>query len=143
MPERPRIFYRGEDPSYDGPRIRTGDDNWDRCLFVSSDREKAAFYCPIITVWEAKPEARILYEGSREFRSVAKGLFRPGTKMLPSCSEVVRRAEEQGYDAVWFKRQGDLGTAVMNPDAFAPRPERTLGEEGPAEECDVPPRMGP
>lgn len=128
MTARPRTFYRGTDPSYSGPRIATGDATWDGCLFVSSDRSRAAYYGRFIDVYEAMPGTSILYEGTREFRSVTKGLFRPGTRLLPSCSETVRRAAALGYAAVWFKQQGDLGTAIVSRDGF-----RLLRREYPSE----------
>jgi hypothetical protein len=120
--EKPRIFYRGTYPYGTRDRIRTGDVTWDGCLFVSSRREAALTYGPDITVYEALPEARILYEGTREFRSVARGLFKPGTKMLPSLSETVRRASVAGYSAVWFTRQEDFGTAIFRPESFCIHP---------------------
>lgn len=131
MTERPRVFYRGTNPSYSGPRIATGDATWDACLFLSSEHGRAAAYGRVIDVYEASPGTRILYEGTREYRSVTKGLFRPGTRMLPSLSETVRRAANEGYAAVWFKRQGDFGTAVVTPDAF-----RLVRREYP-QECRV------
>src|SRR4051812_7398481 len=70
---RPRVFYRGVNPG-ETKRIRTGNDFWDDHLFVSSDRSGALVYGKHIMTFEAAPEARILYEGTREFRSVAKGL---------------------------------------------------------------------
>lgn len=118
----PRVFYRGIN-SGDTRRIRTGDTDWDRRLFVSSDRDSALMYGKVISVFTARPEAKILYEGTQPFRRIAKGLFRQGTRMLPSCSEVVRRAESAGYDAVWFRMQGDIGTVVINPNAFDVRSE--------------------
>lgn len=118
MTSKPRTFYRGTDPGYTGPRILTGDATWDACLFVSSDRARALNYGPVIDVYEALPGTRILYEGTRDFARVAKGLFRPGTRMLPGLSETVRRAAADGYVAVWFKRQGDFGTAIMDRSAF-------------------------
>ena len=132
--QRPRTFYRGTDPSWTGSRIRTGDPTWDACLFVASEREKAALYGPVIDVYEALPEARIVYEGSREFRSLAKGLFRPGTSLLSAMSGVIGRAAAAGYDAVWFERQGDTGTAVIRPEAL--RHVRREFPERPAEQAD-------
>lgn len=114
---RHRVFFRGTVPGRT-ERIRTGDEDWDRRLFVSSVRSSALMYGPNITTFTAKPEAKILYEGTKDFRSVAKGLFKRGARLLPIWSEIVRRAEAAGYDAVWFKRQGDVGTVVINPEAF-------------------------
>jgi sialic acid synthase SpsE len=47
---------------------------------------------------------------------LAKGLTHVG--MLEWASTIVKRAKEAGYDAVWFKRQGDIGTVIINQRAF-------------------------
>jgi hypothetical protein len=111
----PRVFYRGINPG-DTRRIRTSDEFWNSHLFVSSDPEGARMYGSELSTWEALPEAKILYEGTAAFRSVAKAIRAP--HLLGWCSEVLRRATEAGYDAVWFKRQSDVGTAIINPKAF-------------------------
>lgn len=133
---KPRVFYRGTDPEWTGPRIATGVHDWDRRLFVSSVRERAADYGPVLTVYEALPEARILYEGTRAYASVAKGLFlrdRPfgSGRMLDAMTEVVRRAEAQGYHAVWFRQQGNFGTVVIAPEMFASRPDAAAEPDAP------------
>lgn len=114
--QRPRLFYRGTNPG-DTRRIRTGESFWDGLLFVADNPKSASAYGKSIQVIIAKPEARILYEGSKEFRSVAKGLSYK-MRLLDFCNQVAQRAMEYGYDAVWFTRQTDVGTAILNPSAF-------------------------
>jgi hypothetical protein len=113
---KPRVFYRGTMPGRT-ERIKTGDQDWDRRLFASSNLDSAKMYGEHITKFLAKSDAKILYEGTALYRSLAKGLVKPGVKMLPVWSEIVRRAEAKGYDAVWFKNQGDVGTVIINPNA--------------------------
>jgi hypothetical protein len=121
-----QIFYKGYNPG-DTRRIRTGNDYWDSKMFVASDPHRAEFYGTHVRVFDA-PDAKILYEGSRAFISLAKGLRtmlrRPDGRfyMLDYYVEVVKRAEAAGYDAVWFSNQGDVGTVVINPDKFIERP---------------------
>jgi hypothetical protein len=111
----PRVFYRGT--RVGGNRSITGEPDWDNNLFMSNDRTKALLYGDNITVYEAKPDAKIVYEGTRAFISLVKGLNSPGWN-FKSMVEVIRRAKAAGIDAVWFKRQADVGTVVINPDAF-------------------------
>jgi len=113
---RPRTFYRGTNPG-DTRRISTGDAQWDSHLFASSDPEQAKMYGSQLTTIEAKPDAKILYEGSAEFTKVA-GKWRKGENLLQYSSRAAQAAREAGYDAVWFKMQGNVGTAIINPDKF-------------------------
>jgi hypothetical protein len=113
--EKPRVFYKGYN-SGDTRRIKTGDSFWDSHFFVSSKEKDARLYGTNIRRIEAKPSAKILYEGTRPFISLAKGLTHVG--MLEWASTIVKRAKEAGYDAVWFKRQGDIGTVIINQRAF-------------------------
>ena len=114
--EKPRTFYRGTNPDKsETRRIATGETDWDSHLFASSELEGAKAYGSSIETIEAKPEAKILYEGSPEFKKLGKGLK---GSLLDVSSGVAKRAKLEGYDAVWFQRQTDVGTAIMNPDAF-------------------------
>jgi hypothetical protein len=122
--ERSRTFYRGFNPG-DTRRIKTGFGLWDSFLFVADNPKSASAYGHTIEVWQAKPSAHIVYEGSKEFRSLAKGLS-TGNKSRPSkmtwgqwCEEIAKRAVAAGnIDALWFQRQTDIGTAIINRDQF-------------------------
>jgi len=112
----PRIFYRGTTPS-SGKNISTGNDYWDKRLFMSSSKKLAKNYGETLETIVAKKDAKILYEGTREFKAVA-GEPEEGQRLFDFWVEALHKAEEKGYDAVHFKRQGDVGTAVINPDKF-------------------------
>jgi hypothetical protein len=127
---RPRKFWRGTEPGRT-ERIRTGNAGWDSYLFAADAPEKAKWYGSQLTVLEAKPEAKILYEGTRDFQKVAAGC--PHKNMLGWAAYVAEQAKARGYDAVWFKRQTDIGTAIINPAAFT-KEEATAGVESPVTE---------
>jgi hypothetical protein len=125
-PKKPRVFYRGTNPG-DERRISTGDKAWDGHLFASSRVDDARMYGSHITRVEAKPDAKILYEGSADFVKVA-GRMRKGENLLTFSSRAAEAAKAAGYDAVHFTRQGDVGTAIINRDKFdvmdeAPQPK--------------------
>jgi hypothetical protein len=111
-----RTFYRGENPG-DARRIETGNKGWDSHLFVADNPQAASMYGKNLSRYEAAPNAKILREGTREFLSVA-GKWRKGENMLDYSARAAEAAKAAGYDAVWFKRQGDVGTAILNPAAF-------------------------
>lgn len=144
----PREFVRGERP--DGDRSKSADPTWDSRLFVTSEERAASLYAGsggAVYKVPAKPEAKILYEGSQAFRSLNKGNVtwtpnRNGKNLLEWASEAVKRAEAAGYDAVWFKRQADVGTAVINEAAFdtSALPSRRATQNGRAPEATTAPR---
>lgn len=113
-----RVFYRGTNPS-DARRISTGAGDWDGHLFVTSTPENAKLYGDTVEAVEAKPDAKILVEGTTDFRKVV-GAPWEGQKisMLDWARQSVGKATAAGYDAVQFARQTDLGTVVVNQDKF-------------------------
>lgn len=115
--QRPTVFYKGYNPG-DTRRISTGHTYWDSMLFVSSNPNSAKMYGSHLRVFHASPDAKIVYEGTKPFISLAKGLNIRGMNLLTFSAEVVKRAEAAGYDAVWFKMQGDVGTAIIHPEKF-------------------------
>jgi hypothetical protein len=115
MTQKPRIFYRGTNPG-DTRRITTGNARWDSRLFCASDPDRARDYGSSLERIEAHPNARILYEGTAEFRRVARGIR--GANLLDLSDAVTAAAEQAGYDAVWFRLQGSIGTVIMNRDMF-------------------------
>lgn len=114
--QAPTTFYRGE--THGAGRVLTNDADWDRALFAADSPRVANLYGSNITEIKAKPGANIVYEGTKEFSSLMKGYGNKGS-LLDWASEASRRAREAGYDAVWFKRQGDLGTAILDRSKFA------------------------
>jgi hypothetical protein len=122
--EQPRVFYKGYNPG-DTRRIRTGHDYWDSKMFAADQERKARFYGTHVRTFDATPDAKILYQGTRQFISIAKGLgqlFRARKiDNLEYHSEILRRAEQAGYDAVYFTNQGDIGTVILHPEKFIER----------------------
>jgi hypothetical protein len=114
---KPRVFYRGTTPG-DTRRIKTGADDWDTNLFAASDVEKAKLYGSHITTMDAAPDAKILYEGTKEWVGVA-GKWRKDESLLDYARRAAAAAKAAGYDAAHFKRQGDVGTAIFNPSKFS------------------------
>jgi hypothetical protein len=110
-----RTYYRGSKPGHT-ERITTGHSTWDSYLFVADNVNSARMYGNVIEVVTFKPEARILYEGTAEFRRVA-GSWRKGQSLLEFCAVAAQRAADAGYDAVHFTRQTDVGTAIINRNA--------------------------
>jgi hypothetical protein len=121
--DAPRTFFRGINPG-DKRRISTGAKEWDSHLFMASDIERARDYGSRITHFEAAPDARILYEGTAEWNKVA-GKIRKDENLLQYADRAARAAKEAGYDAAWFKMQGNVGTAVFRPEKF-----KKIGQSG-------------
>jgi hypothetical protein len=109
-------FYRGTNPG-DSRRIKTGNDSWDNRIFVTSTVKGAKLYGSEIEIITAKPGAKILKEGSREFNKIC-GKWKTGESMGEWAAKVANKAEDAGYDAVYFTRQTDIGTAIINPSKF-------------------------
>jgi hypothetical protein len=122
---RPRVFYKGSDPG-DSRRIKTGDKDWDSHTFVSANPEYARDYGKTIHKWTAKPDAKILYEGTRDWSRVA-GNPKQGENYLPYASRAAMAAKDAGYHAAAFKRQGDTGTTVFDPSKFTVEPHEPTG----------------
>jgi hypothetical protein len=122
-PVRPRSFWRGENPG-DARRIQTGANDWDSYLFMADNPDAASMYGRTLSQYEALPEAKILYEGTKDWRSVA-GPQLKAENLLEYADRAAKAAKAAGYDAAWFKRQGDVGTAVFNPAMFPKKAPRT------------------
>ncbi len=114
--DAPRSFFRGTNPG-DKRRIKTGAKEWDSNLFVADNEDDAGMYGRSIQKFEATQDAKILYEGTAEWRSVA-GVQRKGENLLQYADRAAQAAKAAGYDAAWFKRQGTVGTAIFNTDKF-------------------------
>lgn len=112
------MFYRGIKPG-ETQRIRTGNGFWDHLFFVADNERAARMYGGHVFRYRMRPGVRLLCEGSKEFVAVA-GRWRKGESLLDYASRVARAAESAGYDAVWFQRQADVGTAVIHPDVLIP-----------------------
>lgn len=123
--DAPRVFYRGTNLG-DTRRIKTGADTWDGHLFAADNPESARLYGNNIDRYEASPDAKILYEGTKDFIKLA-GKWGNGENLLQYADRAAKAAKSAGYDALWFKRQGDVGTAIFNPDKFTLRSDNQAG----------------
>lgn len=112
------IYYRGSNDSPE--RIQTGNAWWDSQLFVTESPQKASFYGSNIDAIEVDSSANILREGTADFVRVA-GRWRKGESLLDFAVRSAQAALEAGYDVVEFKRQGDVGTVILNPDVVVSR----------------------
>ena len=112
----PREFFRGTVPN-STERIVTGAPEWDSYLFAADNEDAARLYGPSIERIKANPDAKILYEGTADWNKIA-GKWRKNENMLQYADRAAKAAREAGYDAAWFKRQGDIGTPIFNVDKF-------------------------
>lgn len=122
------IYYRSTNPG-SSKRISTGNPTWDNNLFVSTDPDLSRAYGSSTEVIKAKPDAKIVKEDSKEFRAL-KVRPRSSERYLDYLTRALVAAKEAGYDIIEFKRQGDVGTVIINPDSvirnYRPyRPEKT------------------
>jgi len=117
-------LYRGTTPG-DTRRISTGVKDWDAYLFASSRLSSAQAYGKSIEVFKSKKGASILFEGTRKFQSVAKGLGKKNTNLLTYSNAVAKAARAAGFSAVHFQRQGDVGTAILDRSKFRSRKVRS------------------
>jgi hypothetical protein len=108
--EQPTTFYRATNPGNE-QRISTGDPAWDSHLFAADNPDAASPYGASVEKITALPDAKILYQGTAAYNRMARGGATP--------QAVAAAAREAGYDAVWFERQSDIGTAILNPGKFA------------------------
>ena len=111
-------YYRGTNPGAT-ERIKTGDAEWDSYLFVTDNTKSAKMYGDNVETINLKPDAKILREGTSDFVRVA-GRWRKGESMLDYSSRAAKAAKDAGYDAIHFKRQTDVGTAILNRNAIEP-----------------------
>ena len=113
---KPTVFYKGHNLN-DDRRIKTGHSDWDSYTFCSDSLRGAKMYGEHITTITAKPGARIIYEGTTEFRRVCGGWVK-GETLLSYASRSALSAKKAGYDAIWFRMQTDVGTAIFNMNKF-------------------------
>jgi 2'-5' RNA ligase len=119
--EKPKsgVYYRGTNPD-ETKRISTGDPVWDSYLFAADQVKQAKGYGRSIEKIQIKPTAKVLVEGSSDFKKLV-GDYKPGENMLSYSSRAAKLAKAAGYDLVHFKRQGDVGTAIINREAIESR----------------------
>lgn len=119
------IYYRGSNPE-DERRIESpfASDK----LFVTPKYESAQAYGHHIEKVIIRPGAKILKEGTKEFKQIV-GVFNvmyDWKKLgvdgpITGYQLAVDKAIQSGYDVVEFHRPTDIGTVVLNPEAILRR----------------------
>ena len=107
----PRVFYRGTNKG-DKRRIETVFKEAEGLRFVAKNRKSAELYGKDIDTVTAKPDAKILYEGSKDFKALKHG------KLTDMVDREIKLAKEKGYDAISFNKDSDIGTVIINDNAF-------------------------
>lgn len=122
VPER--IFYRGTVPG-ETKRIENLYPEAEGKIWVARERKSAELYGSNIETIAAKPSAKILSEGTSEFVKITgrKGgdiwiSRKTGETTIDAVNDAIRKAKEAGYDAISFKRDSDIGTVILNENAF-------------------------
>jgi hypothetical protein len=143
-----RTFYRGTGKSYPGGPNRLPEDNvivpgiskGKRPVWMADTAKEASWYGPNIEKVIAKPGAKILDEGTKEFGKVIglKGYdpkrrigLQVGTADK-TMSRMLKAAYDQGYDAVRFEG-ADVGTVIFNEGVFTRHAEKIVGKSTPAD----------
>ena len=95
-------------------RISTGNELWDSHLFAADNFDKAKLYGDDVVGIGARDDAKILYEGTKEWRDVTKSSgSRKGESLLDYADRTSRAAQDAGYDAAWYKRDVTIARAKV------------------------------
>ena len=77
-------------------------------IFVSKNKEDASLYGSNIRVFKTKPCTKIATEERMNLKQ------KMGENLLSYCIRVLNKAIDLGYDVIEFKKQGDVGTVIIN-----------------------------
>jgi len=118
----PDVFYRGTVPR-ETKRIETLFPSAKGKTWVARKKDSAKLYGESVEKITAKHDAKILKEGTREFAIIAKTRkdirqARGKTTLIGRVDGVIKEAKKQGYDAVSFKADSDIGTVILNESKF-------------------------
>ena len=127
-PPAATTFYRGTVPG-STERIKEPFEAAKGKTFVARKPESARNYGSEIEEVKAKPGAKILYEGTPEFGKIwghkkydpeldFTNQTKKGENQTGVVNEMVRKAQSAGYDLISFKRDSDIGSIILNEDAF-------------------------
>lgn len=122
------MFYRGTTPGRT-ERIDEPFDAGKGKTFAARSKDSALMYGASLEAITAKPGAKILYQEDADFWRLL-GKKRPpngeiassGVSIIDGVNRIIRAAESEGYDAVSFARDADVGTVILNEDAFSRAP---------------------
>ena len=107
-----KVYYRGTKKG-ETKRIKTGIDAWDNNLFCLKLEKLAKWYGSNIEIIIAKPEAKVITEGTKEFKKEF-GETKENQSLLDWGVFVITKAKKLGYQIVEFERQGDIGTVIID-----------------------------
>ena len=122
-----QTFYRGTVPG-ETKRIDEPFSAAQGLTFVARKPSSAKNYGSSIEAITAKPGAKILYSESPDFWRLIRrrrppngfigSALRPGEKMIDLVNFAIEKAIESGYDALSFEQDSDIGTILLNEEAF-------------------------
>lgn len=121
-------FYRGTIPG-EPQRIPTVFPSSEGKTFVARNIDSAKCYGNEIQTYRAKPSAKILYEESSEFwkligrrkppNSLLWSALKKGETLVDAVDFAIKKAIENGYDAISFSMDDSIGTVILNNNAFS------------------------
>jgi len=111
------IFYKGYDENKKDKKISLGIPEWDKYFFVADNKEDALLYGKDLLIITPKESVNILYEGTPEFNKLTRRVKKQGL-LVDYVVKVMKIAEDNDYDAVWWKKQSDIGTMIINKEKF-------------------------
>ena len=120
-------FYRGTIPG-ETKRINEPFNAAKGMTFVARNPESARNYGSHIETIVAKPEAKLLYSESPEFWKLVKrrrppngyigSALRYKETTIEAINDAIQKAKSNGYDALSFEQDADIGTIILNESAF-------------------------
>jgi len=111
------VFYKGYDKNNPSKKVSVDNSEWDRYFFVADNQEDALLYGKDLLMVTPKDNVNILYEDTPEYKKITKSIKKQGL-LIDYVIKVMKLAEKNNYDAVWFKKQSDIGTLIINKDKF-------------------------
>lgn len=122
-----RTFYRGTVP---GETIRIDEpfESAKGLTFVARKPESAKMYGSKIETIIAKPETKILDSECPEFWKLINrkcppnkyigSVLRKNETTIDAVNDAITKAKQAGYDALSFEQDSDIGTILLNENAF-------------------------
>jgi hypothetical protein len=108
-------LYRGEDPTYTGPGFLG---------FQRSPNDRAGKLW-MESLWADEDPLVALPYGAHEAENVTQIMLKPEARVLrhtkvagENPQQILEQAYKDGYDAVIFDKNADIGSAILNPDAI-------------------------
>jgi len=125
--DRPRTFFRGTVPG-STKKIKEPFSAAKGKTFVARKESSAKNYGEQIEKIKAKPDAKILYDEDPAFWKLIKrrkppngfigSATRKGETVIDLVNKSITSAQVAGYDAISFSSDADIGTVILNDNAF-------------------------